>query len=331
MKNATQFHPLRPGSPVQGSRLVGCGNLADFRAAAPLPKNAEEIFDRAVIEVALDRLTIVQDVIAAGLVYDLDNWIAVPELYWEKISRVGHAQRTMTPNTRGENQLVDREGVTLPIWATMDDFHFGVRELEASRRVGSPLDTTQATQATRRVNEAIEDAMVNGGPTVGGNSSPGLLNAPSVNTVTYSGANPAWDHASKTGTEILNDAKSMATQLRNKNYFGPYFLYVNTSYWNALQSDFKAESDKTILQRLQELQYGGAGLTVRESDYLPADRTVMLEMSSQVVDVVRGDEPTLISWQDAPGWVFHYAVMACMVPRVKDTQEDQSGIVTGNV
>jgi uncharacterized linocin/CFP29 family protein len=341
MKNkATRFNPRRgaqlaaPG-PYRGlaSAVQAAGSLHVIRALAPLPKDAQELIDDAVIRVGLDRLVIVQDFIAEGLTFPLPDWLAVPELYWEKTNAPGHARRVMVPKARGERQLQDREGTRIPIYATIEDFSIGIREQLASARAGAPLDTSGIVEATRRVNEAIEDAIINGGPTVGGFASPGLLNAPSLNTQAYSGSNPAWDHASKTGQEIINDVLAMAGKLRAARKFGPYNLYIPTDYGNALNRNFSdgvATFDYTIRERIERMIYGSRAIRVREADQLPDDRTVLIQMTSDVADVIVGDEPMPISWESPDGFEFNHVIMACIVPRLKDTYTNQSGICVGN-
>lgn len=310
--------------------LLGSGTIPALRQASPLPDEAQRVIDNAVIGVGLERLVIVGDWLSEGLVYNLPNPLSVTEVYHEKVSKVGHAKRVMNPTSRGENQLLDRSGVRTPVYITMDDFQFPIRTLLASERVGAPLDTAQAAQTTRRVNEAIEDAAINGwNPTVAGNSTYGLLTHPNVNTVAYTG-NEAWDAAGHTGEEILTDVLNMIEALQGDRFYGPYNLYVPTSYGIKLMEDFKANSGLTIQRRLEEVQAGGRGLRVRVADNLPADRTVMMQMTSDVADVIVGEQPTLISWTDGgPGWELFFAVLAIMVPRIKSTYTGQSGIVKG--
>lgn len=334
-KNATIFDPFSRNIPQEfrsmAGKLMACESLSEFRAMAPLPKDAQELIDDAVVRVGLDRLVVVQDLISEGLVKPLPNWLGVPELYWEKVNKSGHAQRTMTPRTRGEGNLPDREGTRIPIYITMDNFDIGVRELRASQRAGASLETSGIEQATRRVNEAIEDAAINGGPTVGGNASPGLLNAPNVNTYTYVG-NEKWDAAGKTGEEIVDDVVAMADTLRADRMYGPYNLYVSTTYGNHLNKNYTSSSsdfDITIRERLERMTFGGRNLRIREADQLEEDTTILVQMTSDVIDVVVGDEPMPVSWEDGPSWTFHHAIMACIVPRVKDTYDNQSGICVG--
>lgn len=316
---------------LRSARDVGLENaIADFRmrSMAPLPEDAQELFDDVAVRVGRDRLSVVGSFIDAGLTFNLPNWLGVLELDWDKVSEAGFAKRGMTPGARGENQLPDRERATIPIWATWIDFEIGIRTQLASERAGTPLDTYQLEQSVRRINEAVEDAAINGvSAAVGGNSVPGLLNAPNVNTVTYE-TNTAWDDSGKTGAEILADVQSMKTALHADRMFGPYALYIPTEYDIKLDEDFKAESEITIRERL--LRIDGLNQIV-VADQLPDDRTIMVQLTSDVVDVVIGQQPTPLTLEGGNQFNIHQMVLACIVPRVRDTYSDQSGICTGNV
>ncbi len=307
-----------------------CNTVAEMRALAPLPKDAEELIDAAVVRVGLDRLVVFQDVVEAGLTFPLANPLSVMEVYWEKISKVGHAQRTMLPDARNERQIADRTGVRVPIYITMDDFSFNSRTLAAAARSGQPIDVSHVEQATRRVNEALEDAMINGaGLTVAGVATPGIINAPNVNTFVYEGSGMAWDDASKTGEEILQDTLTAIDDLQAAKRYGPYNLYVPTTYGNKLREDFKANSALTIHQRLEQIEAGGRNLIVRTADQLPTDKVALIQMTSDVIDVITGSVPTVVTWEDGPGFNTMFAVMAIMVPRTKDDADGSSGITVG--
>lgn len=321
--------------PVLRALMEGRITIGQLRALRPLPENAQKLIDQAVIRVGLDRLTVVADVMAEGLVYPLgQQFWGVTQLQWDEISEVGGARRVMEPRSRGENGLTDRRPRILPVYLTMDDFELGVRTLSASQRAGAPIDTTLVEQKTRRVNEAIEDAAINGvSANVFGDDIPGIMNAPNVNSFTY-GSNLAWDAPSKTGQAIINDVLGMLEMLKTDRKFGPYNLYVNTSYGTALAKNFSdgvTTFPTTVRRRIEEIEAGGRGIRVRDADMLATNRTAMVQMTSDVIDVVDGQQPTVISWEDPNGFGLHWVVLACMVPRVKTTYTDQSGICVGNV
>lgn len=310
--------------------MLECNSLGELRSLSPMPDEAQRLIDAAVVEVGLDRLVIAADVMAEGLITIVTDPLSVMEIYWEKQARRGTPQRTMIPGARGQNAGPgDRTGVRLPIYATTDEFELNIRLLRASQRSGAPLDVSGAASATRNVNEAIEDAFINGaGLVVDGHSTPGLLNAPNASSYAYVDGE-AWTAAGHSGEDIVNDVLGMIDLAQENRRFGPYNLYIPTAYGNRINADFKANGSLTIRQRLEELEAGGRKLRIRVADQLPANRVSLVQMTKDVVDMVSGMEPTTFSWADGPGWELHTIVMAFMIPRVRDDFEGNSGIVNG--
>ena len=330
MRNANRFGASNLASAPDGlaQALLRANSIAELRELSPMPDDAQKLIDDAVIGVGVERLTVFADVMAAGLTFPITDPLSVLDVQWEQISKSGGAQRTMNPGARGENQLVDRTIKNIPIYVTADDFSLNVRSVLASARNGTPLDLTMVEQATRRVNEALEDAIINGADvTVGANSTPGIIAAPNVNTQAYVD-NEAWTHANHSGDDVLDDVQNMAAKNQADNMYGPYTLYVPTLYENKLNEDFKAASDKTIRQRLLELSY----ITdVKTADRLPVNRVVLMQMTSDVIDIIDGEQPTVVPFTSLDGFTLYWIVMAIMVPRVKDDYSGQSGICIGNL
>lgn len=326
---------------VTGMRSAGFRSLesierSDFRALAPLADKAQVLIDRAVVKVGLQRLTFVADLISEGLVYPLSDPLSVTQLEWSKSNKVGAAQRTMSPSARGENKLPIILPTRTPIYLTTDQFEIDIRTLKASQRVGTPLDTSLIEACTRAVNEAIEDAAINGATTLDGQalvdsgySAPGLLNAPNANTYTIA---TRWDDATTTanmtiGGKIFVDVEAMIAKLQGDLKFGPYNLYVGTTYGNALDGDFKANGDGSIRERLQKITAGGRPIRTRTADFMPATTVALVQMTSDVVEVINGQPPTVIPWTSLDGFTIHNLVMAIMVPRVRSDYNGNSGIV----
>lgn len=338
LRNLTNVNgPLPAGTPPALRLLIeGKLTVAQFRAMRPLPENAQKLIDDTVVRVGLDRLQATADILGAGLTYDIgQSFWGVTQLQWDTQSEAGGAKRTIEPRARGENFIVDRTPSVIPVYLTWDSFELGIRTLAASQRGGGlPLDTSLIEMATRRVNEAIEDATINGiPPPVFGSQIYGLLNAPNANAFTYA-TSEAWDAAGKTGQEILNDVLGMVALAVADKHFGPYNLYVNTLYDIALNknwTDGVTTFPITVRERLEQMQFGGRNLQVKVADMLPTNRTVLVQMTNDVIDIVTGQEPTVISWDQDGGLGMNWLVLACMIPRVKSTYTGQSGIVTGNI
>lgn len=330
---ASERNPLQQAL-LRAAEKTGELSIASLRSLSPLSDKAQVLIDKAVLEVGLQRLVVTADIMANGLTMPLADPLSVTQIEWEAISKTGGAQRTMSPSARGENQLPDRAIHRLPIYCTTDDFNIPIRTLKMSQRVGQPLDTTLVTQATRRVNEAIEDATINGsGLVVGGYTAPGLLNAPNANTYTLSTTwtDPTTLQNFTAGARIFGDLEAMIGKLQADFKYGPYNLYVGTAYGNALDNDYKANGDMTIRQRLMQMSYGGRPINIKTADQMPATTIVLMQMTDDVVQIVNGQPPTVIPWTSLDGFTLYWLVLAIMVPRVRSDYDGNSGIVIGTV
>ena len=313
-----------------------------FRTAAPSIDKAQVAIDRAVVEVGLERLTFVADILAAGLTYDLTDPLSVAQLEWYSQNKIGAAQRTMSPSARGENKKPIVTPNRLPIYLTTDGFELDIRTLKMSQRVGMPMDTAIVKQCVRAVNEAIEDAALNGATTldgqalaVAGYSAPGLLNAPNAEVQNLTAA--AWG-AVPVGATVFSEVQQMIAKLQANKKFGPYRLYVSTGIGNVLQTDYNETNNAqglTIQQRLLQIESLQA---VRTADLMPAGtavpspigaKAVLVQMTSDVIDMVSGQAPTVIPWTSLDGFTIHNLVMAIMIPRVRSDYNGDSGICIG--
>lgn len=322
------------GAMMRAAQLNG-GELsvASLRALSPFEENAQKFIDQAVVRVGLQRLVFAADIMAAGLTFPLTNPLSIMEVQWEQISKVGGAQRTMSPSARGENGLPDRRQKRIPIFCTTDDFSIGIRSFQMSQRIGTPIDVTLVEEATRRVNEAIEDAALNGAIQVDGYTTPGLLNAPNANTQALSVDWTAAPVLGTTGPAMLADVLNMVGKAQADFKFGPFNLYVGTIAGNNLENDFKANGELTIRQRLEQISAGGRNIQVRVADQFPGASTgtqcALVQMTSDVVDMIDGQRPTVIPWTSVDGLTLYWMVLAIMVSRVRDDYDGNSGIVLG--
>jgi hypothetical protein len=316
--------------------------MREFRTLAPLMDKAQVSIDKAVVEVGLQRLTLVADMMAAGMTYTLSDPLSIAQLEWSTQSKIGAAQRTMSPAARGESKLPIITPNRLPIYLTTDQFEIDIRTLKTSQRVGTPLDTAIVKQCVRAVNEAVEDAMINGATTLDGQNlqdagytAPGLLNAPNVNTKANLTA-AAWT-TTPVGSTVFNEVMAMINILQADKKFGPYRLYVGTQIGNTMDTDYNSGTSNpiTIRQRLLQIESLQA---VRVADLLTSgngatpsigNKVVLMQMTSDVADVVVGQAPTVIPWTSLDGFMIHNLVMAIMVPRVRSDADGNSGICVG--
>lgn len=306
-----------------------------FRALSPLTDKAQVVIDRAVIEVGLQRLTFIADLMSEGLTYNLPDPLSVTQLEWSSQNKVGAAQRVMNPSSRIENKLPIVLTNRLPMYLTIDGFELDIRTLKMSERIGMPLDTTLIKACTRAVNEAFEDAGINGATTLDGQdlydagyAAPGLLNAPNANTQVLTAA--AWTTA-PVGTTITAEILAMVAKAAADLKYGPYNLYVPTAVGIAMNTDYKANGNDSVLTRISQMSFGGRPLRIRQTDMMPATKVALVQMTSDVVELVVGQPPTVIPWTSLDGFTIHNIVMGIMIPRMRSDYNGNSGIVIGTL
>lgn len=306
-----------------------------FRTAAPLPERSQVVIDDAVVRVGRERLQFVDDLLSEGLVYKLPDPLSVTFLEHQTRGRAATARRVMNPEARGENFLAKMGAGRIPVYLTMADFFLGVRELRMSRRIGLPLDTANIEDATRAVNEAIEDAAINGTTTLDGQTflvdgygAPGLLTAPNANTKALSQVD--WQ-TTPNGTNIMLAITQMISQLVADKKYGPYNLYVPTGTMISWQLDFKSTGNDSILARMSNINVGGRSIKIKSLDYLPTNKVVMVQMTNDVVDIIDGQRPTVIPFTSLSGLTFYNLILACMIPRFRSDYDGNSGIVIGTM
>lgn len=324
--NATVDVVQNTGSGLQGSGLVAQAlmqnnfSVESLRVEGVLRKDEWVNFDEAVVEVATKRLVAVADLMNAGLTYGVQNALGVTKVEWERVSEMTDAEISMGGITQGQNDRVTYDLQSVPLPIIHKDFHINIRALEASRTTGQSLDTTQAEIAARIVSEKIESLLFDGSDIAGStNKIYGYKTAPNRTT----GSTTA-DFASATGAQIVGDVLDMINDAQNDNMYGPYVLYVTNAGYINMGDDYKAESDKTILQRVLEIPGIQA---VRPSKDLAAGEAILVQMTRDVVDMVNGIEPTTVQWDSHGGFMVNFKVLAIMVPRIKSDKNSQSGIV----
>ncbi|KKN66746.1 hypothetical protein LCGC14_0468570 [marine sediment metagenome] len=302
--------------------LLGNGfNVNALRTNATLRKEEWLQFDTKLIEVARQRLPLVTALIAAGLSFNISDGLGTTILEWEQVSDMEPADVSMDGVSRGEQDILEFTLLSMPLPIIHKDFTINVRKLHASRRLGQPLDTAQAALAGRLVAETTESMVILGHATrVGAAQIFGLTTEGNRST----GAQSAdWDSAA-TGDQILTDVLAMIADAQGDDMYGPYVLLVNYPSWNNMMEDFKAASDKTTMQRIKEIPDIS---NIIPSKDVPASESIMLQMTSDVIDEVVGLQPTTVQWETQGGMMLHFKVMSIMIPRVRSTVTGQSGIV----
>lgn len=277
--------------------------------------------DRAVKMIARERLVAASDLISRGLTYNLNNPMGKTVLEYQDMNDPGEANVDMDAATQYKNDRPIFETKYLPIPIIHSDFVISDRVLSASRTYGDSLDTTMAEACTRRVAEKLEDMLVtNTTFAYGGGTIYSYISDTNKNTATLS---ENWDASGKTGAEIIADVIAMKQAMIDAKHYGPYVIYIPTSYETVLDEDYATGYPKTIRTRILEID----GIeSIKVVDRLPDDTVVMVEMNAGNVRLVNGFSPTVLQWDTQGGLMHHFKVMAIQVPQIRADQDGNSGI-----
>lgn len=326
MKNAALKAMIGKGF-TTAQKLLASGLKANsLRTLDTLRKDEWIQYDKAVVEAAQVRLTVVKFVMARGLVYRIGGGLGKTVLEYEDQSDMSAAEMNMDGVTRGRNDRVEFDMNYLPLPIIHKDWHLNIRVLNATRAGASNLDTTQAALASTKVSEKIEDLTVNGSGTFtyGGGVIYGLTDHPNRNTGTLT-----VDWASATGEQIVGDVVAMKQASIDDMHYGPWLLVIPTAYETPLDEDFKANSDKTVLARIKEIK-GIVDVVVADKlgkSSTGKNQVVLVQLTADVIRMVEGLPLTNVEWDEQGGMVTNFKVMTINVPQVRADQDDRSGVV----
>jgi uncharacterized linocin/CFP29 family protein len=295
-------------------------------ATALLQYDEWKDIDRTVIEIAVQRMTAVNDLRGAGLEHNLGGIGATLSL-WDRSSDMSPAAITMDARNRSQMDTPAYATQMVPVPVVHKDFNIEARRLEASRRFGESIDTTAAAIAGRVVAEATETMLFSGASiNVDGNTIYGYLTHPDRNQVTLTTPWSSLDGTAGANVAILSDVLAMVTASRVARFYGPWVLYIPSGYESKMDEDFKggtSSDTRTVRQRLMAVE----GLTaIRVSDFLPANNVVLVSLNKEVVDLAVGQDVTTVQWSNNGGMSEEFKVMAVWVPRIKSDFDGRSGI-----
>ena len=295
---------------------------AALRTSATLRKDEWVAFDEALVEEGIIRLRGIADLIAAGLTIPVANAMGKTMLEYEKVTDMLPAGVSLSGVPRTEDDRIEFESDSIPLPITHKDFDLNLRTLVASRTRGEALDTTQARVAGRLVAERQEQMLFQGGPTFAGKAIYGYTNHPDRNQVAFV-TNGAWNLVAKTGANILEDVLLCIAAAEADRYFGPYWLYVPSNFSLKLEEDFKANSDRTIRQRLLEIDRLDSIKTV---DQLPASNVILVQATRDVTALVTGEPLQSVQWDIEGGFILKFKAFMIQVPLIRSDAQNRSGV-----
>ena len=294
---------------------------------ATLRKDDWKILDDAIVKAAVERLRLVSDLRGAGLTFTIPQGMGKTVLETETQTDINDAITSMDGLRESPDDRPEFELTNIPLPITHKDFMFSARQILCSRNGGSPLDTTTAELAGRKVAEKVERLTLgrDTGTTFGGGTVAGLLNFTS--TITYTLTTPVGGGATM-GAQLLADVIAMRTASVAAFHYGPWMMYVAPNWDTYLDVDFKAASDKTVRERVNAIN---GIVDIRTLDFMQNYDIVLVQMTSDIIRMVIGMDITTLQWDTKGGMQKNFKVMAIMVPQLRADINGNTGIVYGSV
>ena len=324
---------LRPyfsndGQHVLETQVVnGKAQTVVSNAPATLRKDDWITLDAAVVQAAKERLRVVTDMRSAGLVHRLPNGMGHTVLQTETQSDINDATISMDGLRKGNNDRPEYELNNLPLPIVHKDFGFSSRQIAASRNGGSPLDTTMAALAGRRVAEEVEKLLLGVAPSYsyGGGSIYGFTNFPDRLTFTISDpTGGGW-----VPQNLVDEVLAMRTLSQQAKHYGPWAIYTGLAWDQYLDGDFSAaKGSNTLRERLLQIQGIDSVVT---ADYLTGFDIIMVQKSADVARMVNGLDLTTVQWDTDGGFMINFKVLTIQVPQLRADFYGNTGIVHGSI
>ncbi len=310
-----------PASGSVGARLIANNFQPEaLRTNTLLTRDEWKVFDDAIIKVVQENLRGVADLFDAGLTYQLSNGLGSTSLHWERSGDINGAESNMSGMSDSANDRITFDEVNMPIPVTFKDWHLNLRTLHATRQGRSSLDTTIAELAATKVTQHHETVLFNGQRLGGSGKIYGYRNFPHRSLGVLA---KGWEDPTITGAEIVADVMRMQDPLIALQYEGPFHYYVSYKAFQNMGNDYKANGDKTILQRVLEIP--GVG-SIRPSRRVLEGEVIMPQLTRDVIDMIVGMQPTTLQWEEHGGLQTRFKIMGILVPRIKSDMNDRCGI-----
>jgi hypothetical protein len=301
-------------------------------AGATLRPNEWKLLDEAVQKAAEIRLGGVDDLVGRGLTYNLGNAMGTTVLEWHDVQGDLEADLTMDAVTRALGNRPVWQYNYLPIPIVHVDYEINARALATSRNMGNPLDTTLAERAARAVMVKLENMLFTNTTYSFGekdsrsrNTIYSYINFPDRNQVSLG---TAWDDSAVTGKTIVDQVISWKQVSINAKHYGPWMIYIPTTYETVLDEDYVGSTPDTAPNttiRARILAISGI-LGIKVIDTLPANNVLFIQMTSDVVRLIRGMGLQNVEWQTEGKFITKYKVLTIQVPQIRSDVLGQCGV-----
>jgi Family of unknown function (DUF6260) len=279
--------------------------------------------DRAVLKAARPPLRAFADLRGRGLQFTIPDGMSKTILQYESQSNITPATISMDGTRRSDGDRPVFDLISLPLPIIHKDFSYPARQVMNSRNGLSPLDTTTAELASRRVAETVEQLTLGTvGFSYGGGTIWGYTNFPA--RITYPMRTPV---TGGTYSNTLNDILQMKQASMNAFHYGPWMCYCSPDWDQYMDDDYSvAKVTGTLRERIRAIEGIEDVVTLY---WLPQNTLLLVQMTVEVARSVVGMDITTLQWPTDGGMMLNFKVMCILVPQLRADQYNNTGIVHG--
>lgn len=295
--------------------------------------------DRRVVRARRNRIQAWPDLVKRNQVSGL-NGMGKMTYEYEAMTDPGEAVVDMDPITDGRNDQPLFKLRSIPLPVTHSDFSFSERRAAVSRNSGTPIGTTMAEAAGRRVAEMVEKT------TIGTETGTTYGTVASGNYAAHDGTSTSYGYTNFThrvtktdlttpnGTNpeaVMTDILEMVETMQTNGYYGPYTLYHSTGYSRYLSDDYfrtgSTSAVRSLRQRLMEIE--GIQDIIR-LDYLTSGfQLILVQHDPEVVEAINAMDVTTVQWVEKGGLQLCFKVMCIQVALFKAPYNGVAGVIHG--
>ncbi|MCL2223573.1 MAG: bacteriocin family protein [Defluviitaleaceae bacterium] len=304
-------------------RLIATNmDISMLRTNAILQKDDWVDLDRRVVKVAQERLSAVSDLVDRDLIYELGG-LGKTVSQWQTEGDMSDATVSMEPDSDGIRDLLNLETDEVPVPIIHKDFRLGARQLAAGRESGSPIDMTNADAATRKVAVGMEDLVISGSKNKFSKKPIyGYITHPFRSQIAFVDIGGILQPI--TVDNFAELILQMIQEADDKDYYGPFILYVPTGLSTILYKIIPNTNGKMLKQHLEEIDLIEE---VKVSSRMPKGNLALVQMSSDNVDLAIGQPLIPVEWDEKGGMAVNYKILTAMAPRLKSRQDKTLGVV----
>lgn len=279
-------------------------------------------FDEKIVETTIEPRDWLDYVNANGMTEVLPDALGTMEIEYETVSDTTGAMTSMDGAGKTQDSDIEYKQEFVPVPYTHADWELDLRRLSASRKKGSPLDTTMAVKKTRNVMAEVESNALVGNFPYGQGTMYGLLTFPYVISDT---GKEAWTKTGKTGAQILADVKAYITLLNAQEYFGKFTMFLNNAYSLHIDDDYSTlYPNVTIRDRILKNSAIEAIVTIGG---FPANTLVVMRKDKEAYSLVKGMPVTMYETGTQHGFRRQYRIGTIQFPMMKHDYEDKTPIL----